>query len=566
MGGWLAGLVFGAWVLPLAGACTSSSLEPASATAGASGIGADPGGTGGVDAPLAGAGGDAGAAGDPEIGGTAGTSSDAGQGGQAGGRRTDLGQLLKTGPAAVSQQPRPAFAGLLVANDGERSYVVESRRDVEPGVFGLPWRSRFRLAAYDAGVEAWAYAAEPDDVIGDVVIHPSGEITLSVQHQAAERLAYGLLRLSPGGNVVARAQLAESANIPASDYAATDPRPLFRMKADVGDATTAGWVRLLADGEGLVVAFLSFIDAAPSRKLALGLATFDWQSEAYVERWARVVEGTHSAEPTAWAYDEFRWLEQAIRPFLARDDSSGELLVGRAWNSTRCEANRRTFAEFTAHDCLFGAVSPGDNERLPLAVTRFSASGGRLGTRILAPDEDAAEQLAFALSARQGQLAVVGSVVRSLPDGSKRTYPDANGYIDYDGYIAVYGAEGAPLRHHDFNLGRGDVLAGMRWTADGIVAVGAAGWDRWQGGMSITRGADPLFVWLSADGSDSAARVVPLSDHTRHFSLHDLVLHRDAIVGYGFADAPMTHSADSAHGDNTPARTFGPLRIELSAP
>ncbi|MEI9952710.1 MAG: hypothetical protein WDO74_27945 [Pseudomonadota bacterium] len=526
----------------------------------------DPGGTGGAGTPLAGSAGTAGAAGDPQAGGTAGTSADAGEGGQAGdGGRTAPGDLLRTGRAAVSQQPRPEFAGLLVANDGERSYVVESRRDVEPGVFGLPWRTRFRLAAYDAGVEAWAYAADPDDVIGDLVIHPSGEITLSVQHQAAERLAYELVRLSPSGAVVASAQLSESPNIPQSDYAATDPRPLFRMKADVGDATTAGWVRLLADGEGLVVAFLSFIDLQPSRKLALGLATFDWQSGAYVERWARVVEGTHSAEPSGWAYDEFRWLEQAIRPFLARDDSSGELLVGRAWNSTRCQANQRTFAEFTAQDCLFGAVPPGDNERLPLAVTRFDASGARLGTRILRPDEDAAEQLAFALAARGGQLAVVGSVVRTLPDGSKRTYPDANGYVDYDGYIAVYDADGALLRSHDFNLGRGDVLAGMRWTADGILAVGAAGWDRWQGGMSITRGSDPLFVWLSADGSDSAERVVSVSDHTRHFNLHDLVLKRDAIVAVGFADAPMTHSADAAQGDNTPARTFGPLRIQLGS-
>jgi hypothetical protein len=34
-------------------------------------------------------------------------------------------------------------------------------------------------------------------------------------------------------------------------------------------------------------------------------------------------------------------------------------------------------------------------------------------------------------------------------------------------------------------------------------------------------------------------------------------------VGYGVSDAPMTHSAD---GNNTAARTFGPLQIRLSAP
>ena len=131
---------------------------------------------------------------------------------------------------------------MLVESDGERSHVVESRRDVELGPFGLPWRSRFRLAAYDAGVEAWAYAADPADVIGDVTIHPSGDITLSLQHQVDERLAYELVRLSASGEVVASTRLTESPNIPASDYAATDPRPLVRMKADVGDATSAGWV------------------------------------------------------------------------------------------------------------------------------------------------------------------------------------------------------------------------------------------------------------------------------------------------------------------------------------
>jgi hypothetical protein len=119
------------------------------------------------------------------------------------------------------------------------------------------------------------------------------------------------------------------------------------------------------------------------------------------------------------------------------------------------------------------------------------------------------------------------------------------------------------VQRRDFNLGRGDVLAAMRWTANGIVAVGSAGFDRGTGGMSIFRGADPLFVWLSPDGMQSATRVIPLSDGSRHYHLHDVTIEDQTLVGLGFSDAPMTHSAD---GNNTAARTFGPLRIRLSAP
>jgi hypothetical protein len=326
-------------------------------------------------------------------------------------------------------------------------------------------------------------------------------------------------------------------------------------------------VRLLPDGEGLVVAVLSYVavpaGSPPSNRLAMALATFDWQGGSYVERWARVVDGLHVADPVAWAYDELRWREQPVRPFLARDASSGDLLVGRGWNQSRCQSNVRTFAEFDASECVAGAVGTLEVERVPLAVTRFDQSGVRRGTRILRPDADAAEQVAFALAARGGELAVVGAVVRQLADGTKRTYPDPSGYVDYDGYVAVYDADGALVRHHDYNLGRGDVLAGMRWTDDGIVAVGASGWDRWQGGMSISRAASPLVVWFAAHGSDTRQRLVPLDDGVRHFNLHDVVVisRGGAVVGYGFSDAPMTHSGD---GGNTAARTFGPLQLRLA--
>jgi len=498
---------------------------------------------------------------------TGGSSATAGGAAAAGGTTSggtqSRGSVVEHGQASVQSTSRPDFGALVVANVGERSYVVESRRDVEAGPVGLPWRSRFRLAAYDAGQFAWAYAADADDLIGDVVVHPSGGVTLSVERQTPEAMAYELVRLTPSGTLVSTTALPRPVTAPATDFASNDPQPLFRMKSDIADATTAGWVRLLADGEGITVAFLSYVGDGNDSRKALGLARYAWQSDTYVERWARVVEGAHGAQPAAWAYDELRWREQAVRPLLARDDVTGELVVGRAWNQSRCQANLRTFAEFASDECVLGAVNTAENERLPLAVTRFDASGARLGTVILRPEVDAAEQVAFALAANQGQLATVGAIVRTLPDGAKRTYPDPAGFVDYDGFIGIYAANGNAERIRDIDFGRGDVLANLRWLPNGIIAVGSVGWDRWQGGMSISKGADPAFVWLPSDSDTASVRSLVLSNGSRHFNLHDLVVLEQDIIGYGFADAPMTHSAD---GNDTAARTFGSLQIRLAAP
>jgi len=364
-----------------------------------------------------------------------------------------------------------------------------------------------------------------------------------VLHYPLERRSYDLVRLSRDGTVLGTTTMTEPQTMPATDFGASDPRPMFRMKSDLADATVGGWVRLLSDGDGLVATFLSYVDVPAdnplSLRLAMGVAAFQWQAGAYAERWGRVVEGP-------------------------RDETTGDILVGRAWNNLRCKANVTVFAEFTMSDCMMGAVSPIENQWLPLAVTRFSAAGARLGTRILAPDADAAEQVAFALVARDGKLATAGFVVRETNgDGTFRTYPDPSGYVDYDGYIAIYDGDGKPLVHHDFNMGRGDVLASLRWLPNDIVAVGSSGWDRWQGGNSISRGADPLLVWLSPDGASAASRTIPMTDGTRHFNLFDLTVTDHAIIAHGFSDAPLTHSGD---GGNTAARTFGPLRVRLDRP
>jgi hypothetical protein len=513
-----------------------------------------PGGTGSTGSPT-----DGGEAGEP----TAGTSNNGGSGGAENGDAR-LDTTVESGDAAIAMEPRPGFGAMILAKDGERVYAVESRRDDETGPFNLPWRSRFRVAAYDDGVEAWAYAAEPDDVVSDVVVHPSGDVTIAVLRQAPERMAYDLLRFEHDGTLLGTTTLAEPETTPDADLGAV-ARPMFRMKSDFADAMVGGWVRLVPDGEGLVAAILSYIDRPStdplSARWALGLEAFDWDAPAFAERWARVVEGAHRAQPVAWSYDEFRWDEQAVRPFLARDDVSGDLLVGRGWNNLRCEANVAVFGELTHEDCVLGSVGELENERVPLAVTRFTATGARKGTTILAPDADAPEQVAFALAGHDQELYVAGSVVRENPDGSRRTY--SGGFVDYDGYIAVYDADGAPLRHHDYNLGRGDVLAALRLTPDGVVAVGAAGWDRAQGGMSVFRGADPVLAWLSSDGTRATTRVLPMSNGSRHYNLHDLVVTEAGIVAHGVSDAPMTHSAD---GGNNAARTFGALRIRLTPP
>ncbi|HEY5962118.1 MAG TPA: hypothetical protein VIV60_36430, partial [Polyangiaceae bacterium] len=515
----------------------------------------------------------AGIAGTPNTAGNAGAPPNHGGNANAGAAGTPYNaddgyaDLLEYGKASTSTTRRPAYGSLAVANAGERSYVVESRRDVETGPLGLPWRSRFRLAAYDSGALVWTYPVDPDDLVGGVVVHPSEAITLSVERYTLDKGAYQLVRLDREGHQLGVTTLQNPTTIPASDYASTDPQPLFRMKSALADATTAGWVAMLPDGEGLALAILSYVDARPSdswsNRMALGVETLDWTNNGYVERWGRIVEGSHVAEPAAWAYDELRWREQAVRPFLARDSDTQELVVGRVWNSSRCDAHRAVFGQFSKADCVLTAVGVLENERLPLAVTRFSAGGVRSTTVILAPEDDAAEQVPFALAASDGQYLVGGSVVRTVTDGSKRTYPDPAGFVDYDGFVSAYAADGKVLARRDFNLGHGDVLASLHTTTSGLVAVGSSGWDRWQGGMSISRGADPLFVWVSRDMTRASVRSFSMSDGTRHFTLHDVAVTANAIIGYGFADAPMTHSGD---GDNASARTFGGLQIRLSSP
>src|SRR6478609_9020973 len=152
----------------------------------------------------AGSGGFGAVAGSDDSAGAAGEANAAGASGAAGAIEParDPAELIESGQASVNQTARPSYGALVVASDGERSYAVESRRDVEPGPFSLPWRSRFRLAAYDHGQLAWAFTADADDLIGDVVVHPSGELTLSLERRVPERKAFELVRLSRDGQPI----------------------------------------------------------------------------------------------------------------------------------------------------------------------------------------------------------------------------------------------------------------------------------------------------------------------------------------------------------------------------
>src|SRR5688572_30442213 len=80
-----------------------------------------------------------GSSGSGGAGATSGTGGIAGTGGTPDGGVPSLAELVESGTPNLEQKARPAYGALLAVNAGERVYVVESRRDVEPGPFGLPW-------------------------------------------------------------------------------------------------------------------------------------------------------------------------------------------------------------------------------------------------------------------------------------------------------------------------------------------------------------------------------------------------------------------------------------------
>src|SRR2546428_11480459 len=277
------------------------------------------------------------------------------------------------------------------------------------------------------------------------------------------------------------------------------PDPPFLFRSRPAHALAAGWLRVEARGEDLVSAWLSRIQAPGggySNALALGVGAWSWTGETFAEGGGRGVEGRHGTEPAAWTYDEFRWREAAVQPLLAVAED-GPAIVGRSWNVSRCLAVSRTFGEFTEVQCRGGFPGGAESESLPIAFTSFTADGVREGTHSYVPDR-AAEFVAFDLAVRGDALALVGAAVFPDPTGNVVRYPPEPGadpvMVPYDGCAAVLDRRSGALRCQKAvdAFGRGDYLAAVRWAADGtLLAAGAAGWDRWYGGMTISRGGDP---------------------------------------------------------------------------
>src|SRR4029079_5011461 len=152
-----------------AGAVALLLLAAGACGGGANNAGPDGGaGTGGTIGSGGGGGGSAGggAGGSAPGGTTGGGGSGGGPAGAGGGHPTGLENVVANAPIIGFASPRPDYGAVIVAAAGARGSPVEARRDREPGPFGLPWRSRFRLAAYDQqGAAAWTFAAPPDDVV-----------------------------------------------------------------------------------------------------------------------------------------------------------------------------------------------------------------------------------------------------------------------------------------------------------------------------------------------------------------------------------------------------------------
>ncbi|WP_164014383.1 hypothetical protein [Pyxidicoccus trucidator] len=457
------------------------------------------------------------------------------------------------------------WAGLKARLSGSRTFVLETTRHTD-------LRSTRRLAVYSpASSEVWAVTEAPGEHFSDFAVHPSGEVTLGVVRTDAERGGYDLVRFSYQGEVLARHPLPEPTKLPVGDLGTDLPPRPFRMTSRPAHALTDGWLRTEARGESLVVAFLTFVDEPPPTPelppsdLVSGAMALAWLGTGYVEQWTRLVDGRHRVDPSAWAYDEFRWREAPFRPLLAVD-GDGSVVVGRTWNTQRCLASSETFQTPTRLECLLGedVTSPMDTEYQPFAFTAFSPTGEREGTHSFVPAA-VAEFVVFDLATRGGAVALAGTAVRRNASDGIDYYPpfpgaDAN-MAPYDGYVAVLERRSGALRFESYVGGeRADHFSSVRWTDQGLLAAGATGWDRWSGGMSISRGAGPLLALVSFDGGRVRTRSLPLDGGDRHFHLLGVDAEAGRVVAVGLAEAPMTHAGDGGQRANM---TFGGLTLDL---
>ncbi|MBK8588897.1 MAG: hypothetical protein IPN77_07180 [Sandaracinaceae bacterium] len=477
---------------------------------------------------------------------------------------------IERGAARSHTTERPDFGTLALRVTADRVHRLQASRTPDG-----EHRRRFIVEALGATAEdvtrLWAYPAddttETDEFIDDFTVHPSGDVTLTLEHRGVVRDTYELLRFSGHGSLLYRALLPAGALVPDTDLGDL-PRPPFRMKSTWNDdALAEGWVRVAAQGEDVVVAFQTQINR-PNDEFTFehvsAVSWIDWDGETYTETRTRLVDGRHGVGPAAWTYDDFRWRQVAVRPYLAVDQETGYVVVGRTWSNPRCMAALEIFGEGSQRDCVFQSVSPVDNERLPFAWTSFAPDGTREATRVWMP-EATSEFVVFDMALDAGVVALAGAHVREEPDGSV-VYYEGN-RVPYDGYVALFDREtGALTLERDIDAsGRGDALHALRFVEGGVLAVGAADWDRWNGGMSISRGADPWLVFVSPEGAVSQRRIevdAP-ARHTHLLGVDVRAGSRPAIFGAGLSDAPMTHSGD---GGQLGEMVFGDALVSLGRP
>jgi hypothetical protein len=370
------------------------------------------------------------------------------------------------------------------------------------------------------------------------------------------------MRLGADGQVRRRQVLARPQTIPDSDR----PSALRMMGVPDGSVVsgTLPWLTLEADGDDVVAGLVSGVDgsgpAVASVVLALG-----WNG-AFSEKWARRVDGAHALISIAWQYDDFLWLDAATR-LLVRVDERGEVVVGRTLGSGACTALADTFQELSPARCRTIRSINSPHRYQPFAVTRFTARGERVGTFVLAP-ERLDEFVVFDLAVRGDEVAVAGTAVRLGPGDAPVPYVEPPGastgtaMSPYDGYLAVAGRDGVVRVERFVDLGRGELFSAIAWTDEGLVAVGAADWNRWTGGMSLSRGAQPWLVLAPLDDAPPLVRTGSSAARDRHAWLLDVDVSGGDVLAIGPGDAPMTHSGDAALAP----MAMGGLEVRLAPP
>lgn len=477
-----------------------------------------------------------------------------------------LSRTFEQGELTPQPSPRVGYGGLKLRLAGDRSYALELTRDAAGK------ESRRFVATSARGQVLWQLTEQPQESFTDFTVHPSGELSLGVERTGDARDTFELVRMTADGQMLARQRLPAPTTLPSSDLGNTLPAAPFLMKAEP-PGTYIGkwlpWLRLEARGEDLVVAFLSYVDSGAesgTSTLASGVMALRWWDARYAEQWTRVVDGVHTLLQVAWQYDEFHWLDAATQPLLAVSPE-GRVVVGRTLGTRRCNALSQTFQEISLTECRLLGQRNSPHRYQPFAFTSFSPEGAREGTRVLAP-EGLEEFVIFDMALRGEEVGVAGTAVWLQEDGTVAYYPATPGaesiMLPYDGYVAVLDRATGALRSEVFiHEGRAEYFAALRWTEEGLLAVGASGWDRWNGGMSVSRGAAPLLSFIPGDGSAAQSRSVSLGAEDRHSHLLTVDTQGGAVVASGVSDAPMTHSGDSAGAEQM---TFGGLRVELRSP